>query len=182
VSKRFLFRSGSGVYTTIAVVVAHARHVHVPGNCLLLRRTLTAMEKGGIEDLGRRWRNPRTASRRTPFLYRRCSRSLSLSQVWRPHEGHRKAHGCRDPTPVSTRVNHCCMKPLSPPRKLCVPRRAPHFSTSPPYRFPLQLLQRPSSRYFPAPTTSWPGGVKGCAPQRSLGTPHSSLLPPLEFA
>ena len=55
VSKRFLFRSGSGVYTTIAVVVAHARHVHVPGNCLLLRRTLTAMEKGGIEDLGRRW-------------------------------------------------------------------------------------------------------------------------------
>ena len=128
------------------------------------------------------WRNPRTASRRTPFLYRRCSRSLSLSQVWRPHEGHRKAHGCRDPTPVSTRVNHCCMKPLSPPRKLCVPRRAPHFSTSPPYRFPLQLLQRPSSRYFPAPTTSWPGGVKGCAPQRSLGTPHSSLLPPLEFA
>src|SRR5271169_1993017 len=54
-------------------------------------------------------RNPKTTSRRTPFLYGRRSRSLSLSQVRRTHEDHRKAHCCRDPTPFSTRVNFCGM-------------------------------------------------------------------------
>src|SRR5260370_41464363 len=92
--------------------------------------------------------NPRATSRRTPFLYGRRSRSLSLSQVWRTHEDHRKAHGCRDPTPFSTRVNRCCMKSLSPTRKLCVPRRAPHFSTSLPHLFPSKPLQQPSSPRF----------------------------------
>jgi hypothetical protein len=93
-------------------------------------------------------RNARTTSRRKHFLYGRCSRPLSLSQVWRTHEDHQKAHCCRDPTPFSTRVNRCGMKPLSPTRKLGVPQRAPHFSTAPPHLFPLKPLQSPSSPRF----------------------------------
>jgi hypothetical protein len=62
--------------------------------------------------------------------------------VWRTHEGHRKAHRCRDPTAISTADQICCMKPLSPTQKLCVPRHAPYLSGSPPNR-----------SFLPAPTT-----------------------------
>ena len=44
----------------------------------------------------------RIACRRTRLLHRRRSWFLSLSQVWRTHEGHRKAHRCRDPISIST--------------------------------------------------------------------------------
>ena len=46
---------GSGKSTAL-LWEAVSQCLLVPGaNSLLLRRTLTAMEKGGIEDLGRRW-------------------------------------------------------------------------------------------------------------------------------
>jgi hypothetical protein len=107
---------------------------------------------------------------------------LSLSQVWRTHEDQRKAHGRRDPTPFSTRVNRCCMKPLSPTRKLCVSRRAPHFSTSPPHLFPLKALQQPSSPRFVGSRQLWPWQCEGPC---STAQPRYTLilaLSPMEFA
>src|SRR5215470_5356935 len=56
----------------------------------------------------------RSASRRTHFLHRRRSGSLSLSQVWRTNEGHRTAHCRRNPTPFSTTDQLCGMKLVSP--------------------------------------------------------------------
>jgi hypothetical protein len=84
------------------------------------------------------------------------------------------AAGCRDPTPFSTRVNRCGMKPLFPTQKLCVPRRALHFSTSlPPGHtdFLSSLLNDHLHHAFLAPGSSGRGSVKGQAPQRSRGTP-----------
>jgi|SRR5215469_4227780 len=91
-------------------------------------------------------------------------RVVHMSQLWRTHEDHRKAHGCRDPTALSSRVNRGCMKPLSPTRKLCVPRRAPHSSTSPPHLFPLKPLQRPSSPRFFGPRQLRPWQCEGLIP------------------
>ena len=112
-------------------------------------------------------RSPRTTSQRTPFLYGRRSRSLSLSQVWRIDEDHRTAHGCRDPTSFSTTVNRCCMKPLSPTPTLRVPRRAPSFSSA---RRHTNFLCASSTTIFAAVLCSshlLSVAVTGHAPQRS---------------
>jgi len=102
--------------------------------------------------------------------------------VWRTHEGHRKVHACRDPTPFSTRINRRCVKPLSPTRKLCVPRRAPHFSTTPPHLFPLMPLQRPSSSRFFGSSQLWPWTCEGpCSAAQSQRTLILALSP-IEFA
>ena len=107
---------------------------------------------------------------------------VHMSQLWRTHEDHRKAHGCRDPTALSSRVNRGCMKPLSPTRKLCVPRRAPHSSTSPPHLFPLKPLQRPSSPRFSGPRQLRPWQCEGPC---SAAQPRHTLIPafsPIEIA
>jgi hypothetical protein len=68
----------------------------------------------------------RSAYRRTHFLHRRRSRSLSLSQVWRTNEGHRTADRCRNdrcrnPTSFSTTDQLCGMKRRSPTPTLRLP-------------------------------------------------------------
>jgi hypothetical protein len=55
----------------------------------------------------------RSAYRRTHFLHRRPSGSLSLSQVWRTND-HQTAHCRRNPTSFSTTDKLCSMKLLSP--------------------------------------------------------------------
>jgi hypothetical protein len=71
------------------------------------------------------------ASRTTRFLPRRPSRSLSLSQVWRTNEGHRKAHRCRNPTSLSTAGHGCGMKRFFLTRNCLASQNAPDFYASP---------------------------------------------------
>jgi hypothetical protein len=74
------------------------------------------------------------------------------------------------------------MKPLSPTRKLCVPRRAPHFSTSLPHLFPSKPLQQPSWPRFFGSRPLWPWQCEGPC---SAAQPRYTLilaLSPIEFA
>src|SRR5258708_5360741 len=87
----------------------------------------------------------RSAYRRTHFLHRRRSGSLSLSQVWRTNEGHRTAHRCRNPTSFSTTDQRCGMRLLSPTRKLWVLPGAAHLCASPSNR---SLLPASSTTVF----------------------------------
>src|SRR5438034_241193 len=166
----------------------HSRWIHARENYFLPKKVLSKVFRGKFVSALERallpvaGRNPRTTSRRTPLLYGRRSRSLSLSQVWWTHEDHRKAHCCRDPTPFSTTVNRCGMKPLSPTRKLCALRRAPHFSTSPPHLFPLQPLQPPSSPRFFASRQLWPWPCEGPCSAAQPRHISNSPLPSIEFA
>jgi len=75
------------------------------------------------------------------------------------------------------RIKICCMKPLSPTQKLCVPRHAPYLSGSPPKTFFLQRLQRQSSRCFVAVANFRARPVMGCALQHCLGEPQIRPFP-----
>jgi hypothetical protein len=90
----------------------------------------------------------RSAYRRTHFLHRRRSGSLSLSQVWRTNEAHRTAHRCRDPTSFSTTDQLCGMKLLSPTPTLRALPRATLFSASSENKF---FLAASSTTVFTAP-------------------------------
>src|SRR5258708_9896980 len=86
--------------------------------------------------------------RRTTFLHRRRSRSLSLSQVWRTNEGHRTAHRCRNPASFSTTDQLCGMKLLSPTPTLRALPRATLLSASSENKF---LLAASSTTVFTTP-------------------------------
>jgi hypothetical protein len=57
----------------------------------------------------------------------RLFRSLALSEVRWPDEGHRAAYRCRNPTPLAARGHRSSMNARSPIRILRVPRHGSHF-------------------------------------------------------
>src|SRR5215469_8219872 len=75
-------------------------------------------------------RDSRTARRTTHFFLRRLFPPLSLPQVWRPDEGHRATHRCRNPTPFSTTTHGCSMNKFSRIRIFLAPRYAPDYCAS----------------------------------------------------
>src|SRR5271169_2237546 len=61
--------------------------------------------------------------------------ALALSQLWRPHGGHRETYGCPNPTPFSAMPGYRChVKSFDTTRKLCVFHHAPPPCALPPIR------------------------------------------------
>jgi hypothetical protein len=124
----------------------------------------------------------RSAYRRTHLLHRRCSRSLSLSQVWRTNEGHRTAHRCRNPTSFSISDQLCGMKRLSPTPTLRALLRATPLSASSKNEF---LPARSATTVFTTPFHSshflGPRFDGSCSAAQLRRTSKPSL-PTIEFA
>src|SRR5258708_930832 len=128
----------------------------------------------------------RSAYRRTHFLHRRRSRSLSLSQVWRTNEGHRTAHRCPNPASFSTTDQLCGMKLLSPTPTLRALPRATLLSASSENKF---LLAASSTTVFTTPFSPAPfhGGIflgpgwEGSCPAAQLRRTSNPSLPTINF-
>jgi len=88
----------------------------------------------------------KTPNRSGRLLHQRLARPLALPQVWWTDGGHRKAHGCRNPTSFSTAA-HCRMKRLSRTRTLRALRRAPYLCVLPQSKSLLPASSTLSTRY-----------------------------------